>query len=76
MNKRLKTIGIFALVIAVGIIVVLLPKQKEASPVETAPSVAPSVADTPEVALSESGETDEERARRRAAAQEKLLEEA
>ncbi len=77
MNKRLKTIGIFALVIAVAIIVVLLPKQKEASPAEEAAlSVAPSVADTPEVALSESGETDEERARRRAAAQEKLLEEA
>ena len=52
MNKRLKTIGIFALVIAVAIIVVLLPKQKEASPAETAPSVAPSVAGAPEVALS------------------------
>lgn len=74
MNKQMKTYGLFALVIAVAIIVVLLPKQTETPSAETAaPSVAPSVTDTADAAQSVTSETDRER---RTAAQEKLLEEA
>lgn len=79
MNKRLKTIGIFALVIAVAIIVVLLPKDKETSKSETdVPSQSTSTIEIPESVPQTSFKvvTEEERIARREAFQEKMLEEA